>query len=294
MAVVNGHEVGTSGNDTLNGTSGADTLEGGLGNDSYIVNHVNDVVVEGANAGIDRVISSSSYRLPNNVENLILSGAGNIIGIGNAGNNIIAGSSGNNFLYGGAGNDIITDGSSLINTDGAISAKGQEYLNQTGNSLVNGLGQPNASSSNPVVANGFGENIVDRGDDGFTTAVDITSIWGSGGINFFGKTYTQLFVNINGNLTFESGLSTFTPETIGTGFSSPIIAAFWADVDTRAIPSTAIPTAGGNSLGSNNVYYDLDANNGVFTATWDDVGYYNRHNNKLNAFQIQLVKVNMK
>lgn len=285
MAVVNGREVGTNNNDTLNGTTGADTLEGGLGSDSYIVNHVNDVVIEAANAGIDRVIATASYKLPDNVENLILSGSGNIIGIGNGLNNILSGGAGNNFLYGGAGNDIINDGSTLINTDGFISAKGKEYLEVTGNTLVNGLGGV------PGGINGFGENVLVRNDDGFSSSIDISSIWGTGGLNFFGKNYTSLFVNNNGNLTFETGLSTFTPETIGTGFNSPIIAAFWADVDTRGGAITEGASPGGNSLGSNQVFYDLDANNGVFTATWDDVGYYSNHNNKINSFQIQLIKV---
>lgn len=285
MAVVNGREVGTNGNDTLNGTTDADTLEGGLGNDSYVVNHVNDVVVEYANGGIDRVIATSSYKLADNVENLILSGTGNITGLGNSQNNAISGSTGNNFLYGGLGNDVINDGSSLLQTDGDVSEKGKEYLTVTGNTLVNGLGAV------PDGIDGFGENVLVRNDDGFSQAIDITPIWGAGGLNFFGNNYTKLFVNNNGNFTFEQGLTKFTPDTIGGDFNSPIIAAFWADVDTRGGPISTGPSAGGNSLGSNQVFYDVDAVNGVFTATWDDVGYFSRHNDKLNAFQIQLVKV---
>lgn len=285
MAVVNGREIGTSANDTLNGTTGADTLEGGLGSDSYIVNHVNDVVVEEENAGIDRVIATSTHKLSSNVENLILSGAGNITGIGNNLNNTISGSSGNNILYGASGNDVLNDGSTLLNVDGAISAKGKEYLEVTNNYLVNDLGGVEGN------ANGFGERVLDRNDDSSSSAVDLTPIWGANGINFFGKYYTSLFVNNNGNFTFDRALSTFTPETIGTGFNSPIIAAFWADVDTRGRFATGGPSVGGNSLGTNQVFYDLDVVNGVFTATWDDVGYYSGHSEKVNAFQIQLVKV---
>ena len=46
---------------------------------------------------------------------------------------------------------------------------------------------------------------------------------------------------------------------------------------------------GGNSTGSNRVYYALDTVNHIFTVTWDDVGYYSAHTDKLDAFQLQLI-----
>ncbi len=151
------------------------------------------------------------------------------------------------------------------------------YLDGQGNSLANGLGG----------AAGFGESMVPVGDDNSTGAVDITSIFGAGGINFFGQTYTSLFVNNNGNITFTGGLSTYTPDQIGGGFNVPIIAAFWADIDTEGGDTGATP--GGTSTGTNNVYYDLDVPNDVLTITWDDVGCYNDATNLVNAFQIQLI-----
>lgn len=150
------------------------------------------------------------------------------------------------------------------------------------NSLVNNLGGDS----------GFGENVLVRNDDSYTEAIDITSIFGASGIDFFGETYTSLFVNNNGNLTFNQGLYNYTPDEIGAGTGFPVIAAFWADVDTRVNDESIIPltpTPGGNSQGYDSVYYDLDTVNGVFTATWDDVGYFSRYTDKLNAFQIQLV-----
>ncbi|OKH23357.1 FG-GAP repeat protein [Chroogloeocystis siderophila] len=110
---------GGRGNDTLNGGAGIDSLIGGVGNDVYIINNVGDIVVEAANAGIDTVRSSVSYTLPNNVENLILTGNRNINGtgnalanriVGNSGNNIISGLAGNDTLFGGAGNDTLIGG----------------------------------------------------------------------------------------------------------------------------------------------------------------------------------------
>ncbi|NIB40068.1 DUF4214 domain-containing protein [Pseudomaricurvus alkylphenolicus] len=133
---------------------------------------------------------------------------------------------------------------------------------------------------------GFGENVVSRNDDGSSPLVDITSVFPDG-IDFFGTTWTGIYINTNGNITFERALSSFTPNVIGENFGSPIIAPFWADVDTRA-ESTSF-TNGGNSRGTNQVWYDLDTETNTITVTWDDVGYYSRHTDKLNAFQLQLV-----
>jgi len=99
--------TGTAGNDTLVGTAGPDTLIGLAGNDTYTVNNSGDMVVEQLNQGTDTVNASVSYTLPDNVENLILTGSGNINGTGNALNNILTGNSGANILMGGDGNDTL-------------------------------------------------------------------------------------------------------------------------------------------------------------------------------------------
>lgn len=84
--------------------------EGGLGNDSYVVDSAGDVVIENANAGVDEVLSSISFTLGNNFENLFLQDTptlSRIDGTGNAVNNNIQGSNGNNLLSGLGGNDSI-------------------------------------------------------------------------------------------------------------------------------------------------------------------------------------------
>ena len=132
---------------------------------------------------------------------------------------------------------------------------------------------------------GFGENILDRNDDRSTNAVDITSIF-EGGLNFFGRTFTQLWVNNNGSVTFNGPRSQFTPDVITENSSNPEITPFFGDVDTRGGFTTASP--GGTSTGSNLVYYDFDAEGDRFIVTWDDVGYYNSHIDLTNAFQLIL------
>jgi hypothetical protein len=135
---------------------------------------------------------------------------------------------------------------------------------------------------------GFGENAVVRTDDGSSTRIDLTAAL-PGGLNFFGQVFTGLWVNNNGSVSFAATMSSFTPTAITGSTSNPLITPFWADVDTRGGPTT--PSAGGTSTGSNQVWYDVDEVNGIFTATWDDVGYFNRKLNKTNAFQLQLAKV---
>lgn len=99
--------LGGAGNDALSDGIGNNTLSGGTGDDSYFVNSLGDLVVENPNEGNDTVVTSLSYTLGANVENLTLFGLGNVNGTGNSANNLILGNSGNNILDGKAGNDTL-------------------------------------------------------------------------------------------------------------------------------------------------------------------------------------------
>jgi len=101
--------VGNGGADILNGGAGADTLKGGTGSDTYVIDNTLDSIVEDANAGTDSVISSISYTLTANLENLQLDGAA-ATGTGNALANQIVGTGGANTLYGLDGNDTLVTG----------------------------------------------------------------------------------------------------------------------------------------------------------------------------------------
>ncbi|KJC47758.1 hypothetical protein UP09_09085 [Bradyrhizobium sp. LTSP885] len=186
---------------------------------------------------------------------------------------------------------VITEGTvatgsiTLVTGDGGhstVSAGVASELATSGliSNLPNGTGfGPLATGSNDAASNlpsgtGFGTLAMGPNDDGSSGAVDITSVFGSDGINFFGHHYTSLYINNNGNITFSSPLSAYTPEAIGAGFDSPIMAPFWADVDTR---------------GHGQVFYDLDQADGIMTITWDDVGYYSEATDKLNSFQVVLI-----
>jgi len=130
---------------------------------------------------------------------------------------------------------------------------------------------------------GFGENTLSANDDGSTSFIDLSSVF-SDGLELGGTNYTGLYLNNNGNVTFDRRLNTFTPFALTGATENPIIAPFFADVDTRG---STVTSPGGNSTGSNLVYWDLDTS-GTFTATWDDVGYFSS-GALANSFQLALI-----
>jgi len=85
----------------------SNVLEGGTGDDTYVVYDGSDQVVENSGQGTDTVRSSVSYSLPDNVENLTLTGAGAINGTGNGAANAITGNAAANLIIGGSGADTL-------------------------------------------------------------------------------------------------------------------------------------------------------------------------------------------
>jgi hypothetical protein len=107
-----------------------------------------------------------------------------------------------------------------------------------------------------------------RNDDGFSGPINLGF-----SLPFFGSTFTQFFANNNGNISFNAGIDAFTPNG-PQGAPQPIISPFFADVDTRN------PASGVMSLRN-------DIANQIIV-TWDNVGYFDEHADKLNAFQLVL------
>ena len=118
----------------------------------------------------------------------------------------------------------------------------------------------------------FDSSTLARNDDGSTGLVGIGF-----DTNFFGTTYNQLFVNNNGNATFDSPLGTFTPFPIATT-ETVIIAPFFADVDTRNLASNEVTYGTGTIDGRN-----------AFGINWLGVGYFPSAADKLNSFQLALI-----
>lgn len=130
---------GLAGNDVLDGGDGIDLMQGGAGGDTYYINVAGDSVVEGANQGTDRIISTATYTLSANVEELQLAGVAVINGTGNELDNLMIGNRRNNQLSGAAGSDTLAGdaGNDSLSGDG-----GADNLTggSGGDSLFGGLG----------------------------------------------------------------------------------------------------------------------------------------------------------
>lgn len=103
-----------------------------------------------------------------------------------------------------------------------------------------------------------------RNDDGSTALIPLSFPF-----TFYSSQYNQVYINNNGNLSFEGPYWEYTP----TGFpisDYAMVAAFWGDVDTR-------------NGASGVVYYRSEPHR--FTVIWDRVGYYNTIADKLNTFE---------
>ncbi|GAA4747200.1 nidogen-like domain-containing protein [Flavisolibacter ginsenosidimutans] len=109
---------------------------------------------------------------------------------------------------------------------------------------------------------------VPANDDGFVGPITLPFTF-----KLYGASYNQVYINNNGNITFDAGVSQYTAD--GFPFNVPMVAAFWADVDTRT---------------GNLVRYKVNPTNLI--VTFPQVGYYSTHLDKLNTFQIIITNGN--
>jgi trimeric autotransporter adhesin len=183
--------VGNAGANVLDGGAGNDTMTGGAGNDTYVVDSSGDVATEAASGGIDLVLAGVSWTLGNEIENLTLTGTGNLSGIGNALANTLRGNAGANALNGGAGNDTMIGGAgddsytvdsagdviTELANEGADTvsagvtytlAVNVEHLTLTGATAINGTGNTldnrlTGNSANNTLSGGVGNDTIDGG-----------------------------------------------------------------------------------------------------------------------------------
>ena len=127
-------------------------------------------------------------------------------------------------------------------------------------------------------AAGYGEGVfstapkVSGGNDDGAVEVDISSVFGAGGIDFFGTSYTDLYINSNGMISFGAAATNVGTSDYSTT-TNPSIAAFWTDI---------------NISNGGEIYWDLDPTAGTVTITWLDVQPYSGAGGAGNDFQIVL------
>lgn len=106
-------------------------------------------------------------------------------------------------------------------------------------------------------------NITWSTDDGYSPVINLPFTF-----CFFGDNYTSVYMNNNGNISFNNGISTFSSNAFpSTG--NTMIAAFWADFDfggTGTMHATITPTAA------------------IFN--WVSAGYFSSQTDKINTCQI--------
>ncbi|HEV7305580.1 family 16 glycosylhydrolase [Ensifer sp.] len=101
---------GTPGNDSLWGDSSVDvTMIGGTGDDIYYLYSSTNRVDEAPGEGIDTINTWMSYTLPENVENLSVTGSDRHA-FGNGADNIMTGGSGSQTIDGRSGDDVLIGG----------------------------------------------------------------------------------------------------------------------------------------------------------------------------------------
>jgi Ca2+-binding RTX toxin-like protein len=180
---------GDAGNDRLDGGLGADRLEGGGGDDTYVIDNLNDLIIEAPQTGIETIESSITFDLnqysmavgspvlaASGLDNLTLiksynpgvqelvdsaiDGFGNYLPntlIGNDAANTLDGRGGNDIVDGRGGNDIliVSEG-----TDTLIGGLGTDKFRF--NQLLNSASKPTIQDFKP------GEDLIEISSSGFS------------------------------------------------------------------------------------------------------------------------------
>jgi hypothetical protein len=159
---------------------------------------------------------------------------------------------------------------------------------RAGATLISGLGGPV----------GYGTDCMPPNDDGAwpagATGLDITTAFPNG-LQFYTGTYKSLWINNNGNISFNSAITQYTPDAF-PGAPQPMIAPYWADVDTRnqtECDDPDYPGGGGYPAGatcmnpaSDGVWWSITP--GQFVVTWDQVGFFDCNVTPVMSFQLIL------
>jgi len=96
-------------------------------------------------------------------------------------------------------------------------------------------------------------------------------------VNYFGSNYSSLFVNNNGNVTFDDAKSAYVPSSlINVGIR--IIAPYWADVDSSNPLSDVVKYGDG-----------LVDGRAAFGVEWVNVGYFWAHVDRLLSCQLVII-----
>ncbi len=127
---------------------------------------------------------------------------------------------------------------------------------------------------------GYDANLVPRGDDTSNLIVNLPF-----SMNWNGTSYTQIYINMNGNCTFGQTFTGYNPnDSTLAATNRNIMAPLWCDVDTRNT-TTGQVTYSSLDPGSIPQYQGHDA----FIVNWIGVASYNQQSAPLDEFQLVIV-----
>lgn len=265
-----------SANDTLISNSGVDTLYGGAGNDTFVINNSQDMVQDSVTSAQNTALSSVSFNLPVNVNVLVLTGTGSLVGTGNGGADSLVGNAGQDTLVAGSGVDTLVAGSGVDtlqggsgkdifvvnNTADVVTVSGAHGVDTILSSVdftlptgVSALVLAGTSDLTATAVSGNNTLVGNSGNDVLTAGSGRdTLVAGSGAATLVGGTSTDTFV-INSTADVLENLSS----TLNTVLSS-ISYTMAANVSTLEL------TGGANLVGVGNGSSDaMYANNGIDT-----------------------------
>ncbi len=111
-------------------------------------------------------------------------------------------------------------------------------------------------------------------DDNSSTLINLPFTF-----DFYGTPYNSLYINNNGNISFQNPYYTWSSNPFPDSTFN-MIAPFWADVDTRGDMDSL-----GNSIGNGgNVWYKITPT--ALIVNWNQVGYFNMHTDLVSTFQL--------
>ncbi|CAC5394934.1 Protein eyes shut homolog,Neurogenic locus Notch protein,Neurogenic locus notch homolog protein 3,Protein eyes shut,Alpha-tectorin,Delta and Notch-like epidermal growth factor-related receptor,Protocadherin Fat 4,Delta-like protein C,Neurogenic locus notch homolog protein 1,Fibropellin-3,Sushi, von Willebrand factor type A, EGF and pentraxin domain-containing protein 1,Protein jagged-2,Neurogenic locus notch homolog protein 2,Protein crumbs homolog 1,Delta-like protein D,Fibropellin-1,Protein crumbs,Delta- len=143
--------------------------------------------------------------------------------------------------------------------------------------------------------NPFHDHLLPPNDDDSSSEIHISSSF-----PFFNTSHRSLFVNTNGDLTFLSALSSFTPSPFPYLQNTQIVAVYWGDIDTSKVGDIWYRETTDSVLlqkASSEIHTVFPQQSGfnaswIFVTTWSKVAFYGSNSigqRMRNTFQCVLV-----
>ncbi|HEY0084539.1 MAG TPA: calcium-binding protein [Allosphingosinicella sp.] len=312
---------GEGGNDTLDGGLGSDTMIGGVGNDIYILESLDDAIVEFEGEGTDEVRTAlgsrtdpaQMYTLAANVENLTgtsTTGQGvfandlnNVVTMGAGGDLVVLDAGGNDLVSGGGGDDYLYWGAAFTSADKAdgglgfdtVGLLGNYALTFDGDDLVSVEKLAVYSSGNAATPNSYSLTMHDGNVAvGQKMMVVAQSLAAGEALTFNGAAETDGSFNVRGGRGADTITGGAKADTIWGGLGADTLRGGAGGDVFEYGSTTESKSAGadvimdfekGDKINLTGIDADGDAANGDSKFTWLGAGAFTGHAGELRVSQ---------